>query len=198
VENVPWDSKGEALGISFPSHGNSPLYDFERSGAGEGWHAVCTRLRWEKRIDYALRQHHIDTYLPLIQESHRWSDRSKIIEVPLFPGYIFVRMAGAIEQRLCILQTNGVLGFAGRPREGTAVCEAEIENLRQLLAFGERVSPHPFLQAGQRARICSGALQGVEGIIQSARSGRKLVISIQLIQRSVAVTCEGYEVVPLE
>ncbi len=198
VENRPWDSKGEALGIYNPGSSGAPDLTSHLGIVRESWYALCTRLRWEKKIESALRQHQLSTYLPLIQERHHWSDRSKTVEVPLFPGYLFVRTEGSSENRLGILQIKGVLGFAGARREGSELNESEIENLRLVLDHGSKVSSHPFLRAGQRARICSGALQGVEGVILSVNNRKKLVISVELIQRSVAITCDGYEVAPCQ
>jgi transcription antitermination factor NusG len=197
VESACWDSEGGAVtGLT--------AADSLASGAASagtfpeaGWYAVHTRARREKKIDGIFQKRQLQTFLPLLREDHRWSDRHKLVELPLFPGYVFVHMIPTPQTRLQVLQTNGVIGFAGASREGSPVRMSEIEGLRTLVARGIAFSLHPFLQAGRRVRIRGGALDGVEGAIVSGGDGKRLVISVELIQRSVSVVCEGYDVEPI-
>lgn len=160
------------------------------------WYAVQTRPRHEKKIDAQLQQKGIQTFLPLISEIHRWSDRNMRVESPLFPGYTFVRIAWTAAQRLSVLQITGVLRLVGNGCEGVPVEEREIDNIRTVLSANTPYSPHPFLKAGQRVRIRGGCLDGIEGILLAQKSGARLIVSIEAIQRSVAVHLEGYGVEP--
>lgn len=161
------------------------------------WYAVHIRPRHEKKADTQLRQKGIHTFLPLMTEIHRWSDRKTRIELPLFPGYTFVRIAWSAPQRLSVLQTTGVLRLVGNGCESVPIEEKQIENIRSLLAANTPLSPHPFLKMGQRVRIRGGCLDGIEGILLSHNSDSRLIVSIEAIQRSLAVRLEGYRVEPV-
>ncbi len=163
----------------------------------ESWFAIQTRPRHEKRIAQELTARHITTFLPLVTEMHHWCDRTKRVQVPLFSCYTFVAMEPAAAKRLAVLRIPGVLGFVGRNHEPTSVPQADIDNIQAVLASAAPFSEHPFLKVGQTVRVRGGALDGVEGIL-TARSGeRGLVISIEAIQRSLAVRIDGYEVEPV-
>jgi transcription antitermination factor NusG len=131
-----------------------------------------------------------------MSEIHRWSDRNVKVESPLFPGYLFVRIAWTA-QRLSVLKTGGVLRLVGNDCEGMPVEEKEIENIRTLLSTRTPFSPYPFLKAGQRVRIRGGCLEGIEGIFLSQSSNSRLIVSIEAIQRSLAIRLEGYCVEPV-
>jgi transcription antitermination factor NusG len=156
------------------------------------WFAVQTRPRFEKKADAQLRRKGIETFLPLLKQVHRWSDRHKLVEVPLFAGYDFVHLQLSPETRLSVLQTHGVIDFVTFQRTAASVPDTQIESLQQVLDANLQCTIRPFLRTGQRVRIRGGALDGVEGILlQTVR--RNLVISIECIQRSVAVEIEGYD-----
>jgi transcription termination/antitermination protein NusG len=133
-------------------------------------------------------------YLPTITEVHRWSDRKKKVERPLFSGYVFVNVSPTNEDRVRVLQTNGVVRFIGRFPEGTAIPEEEIESVRTLVDQRVPWGTHPFLTVGQRIRIRGGALDGVEGIFQSRSGDDLLVVSVNAIQRSLCISIRGYEI----
>ena len=156
------------------------------------WYAVETRCRLEKKVDTSLRRKGVESFLPLVSQTHRWSDRDKVVKVPLFRGYSFVRLQLSSEARRQVLETPGVIGLVGSPNRAVSIPASQIESLQRLLNSQAPCSLHPFLRNGQRVRICSGSLAGLEGILQSTES-RSLVISIECIQRSVAVTIEGYD-----
>jgi transcription antitermination factor NusG len=162
--------------------------------AAEHWYAVQTRARHEKVVVDRLGEHGVETFLPLATEIRRWSDRKKTIQSPLFNCYIFARIAPTNIDRLRVLKVNGVLGLVGKRGEGTPIPDDQIESVRILVGNGEPWHSHPFLQIGQRVRIRSGALDGMEGVLVSRNGDRTLVISIDAIQRSLAVRVEGYEV----
>jgi transcription antitermination factor NusG len=163
----------------------------------ENWYALHTRPRHEKTVTQRLAERGVETFLPLITEVRRWSDRKKSIELPLFGCYVFARFAAQRAERLQVLRVDGVLGLIGARGEGAPIPEAEIGAVRALLGGSLSWSAHPFLEIGQRVRIRSGALDGLEGILVGRNGDRSLVISVNAIQRSLAVRLEGYEVEPV-
>ena len=138
----------------------------------------------------------METFLPLAQEMHTWSDRKKKVEVPLFNCYIFVRCGYSPEDRNRIYQIESVHGFVGVRGAGLPVPDEQIEAIQTVLAQEKPWRAHPFLKAGQRVRVKGGALDGVEGVFLSENGDHSLVISVDAIQRSMAVRIDGYEVEP--
>jgi|SRR5438105_10293391 len=159
----------------------------------EAWYAVLTRYRCEKTVTARLEKEGILSFLPLIEQVHRWSDRQKRIQLPLFAGYIFVGLGLSQASRLGVLRTPGVLRFVSFGREILPVPAKQIEDLKILLSNNIPCSLHAFLTAGQRVRIRGGSLDGIEGILKHSDQ-KTLVISIECIQRSIAVHLEGYDV----
>ena len=131
--------------------------------------------------------------MPLRKENREWSDRKRVVTVPLFPGYAFVRSARSVMLRLLVLQTAGVMGFVSFAGTAATVPHKQIDDLRLLLAADAPFSMYPFVLVGQRVRIRGGCLQGIEGLLTQREKG-KLVISIESIQRSLAIEIQGYEV----
>jgi len=125
----------------------------------------------------------------------RWSDRRKLVELPLFPGYVFVRLVPTASNKVSVLRLNGVLEFVGANGNGTANEDSEIESVRSILSSDVPISHIGYLRIGQRVRIRGGSLDGGEGTL--AECGRRLVVSINAIQRSLAVTLDGFAVEPL-
>lgn len=162
----------------------------------ELWYALHTRARHEKVVEQRLNQKGVTTYLPMVTEVHRWSDRQKKIELPLFSCYLFAKLAPTKVDRLRVLCVDGVFSFVGPGGEGTPIPDEQIDTVRTLVQGGLPCSSHPFLKIGQRVRVRSGALDGVEGILVDRNGDSTLVISIDAIQRSLAVRVEGYEVEP--
>jgi transcription antitermination factor NusG len=167
------------------------------TGEPESWYAVQTRARHEKSVAFRLQERGVTTFLPLVTETHRWSDRKKVVEVPLFNCYLFAKIAPTNPDRLRVLQLEGVLSLVGKRGEGTPIPDGQIESVRLLLDEKLPWGSHPFLKIGQRVRIRSGALDGMEGILVSCNGDRTLVISVDAIQRSLAVRVEGYDVEPV-
>lgn len=170
----------------------------ERGTANElYWYAICSRSRHERMVATALTNGGVTTFLPLVSEMHSWSDRRKPVDVPLFPGYIFVQIPNSADAKLQVLKTSGVARFVGNGKRAIPVRDKEISDVRAVLEHKISYSPYPFLQLGQRVRIRGGSLDGVEGILVRRDSASKLVISIQLIQRSLAVTVCNFDVEPI-
>ena len=134
------------------------------------------------------------TFLPLSQQVREWSDRRKVVEFPLFPGYAFLQMIYEPEERLRVLRTEGVVSFVGTHGQGIPIPDKQIEHIQTLLGSKVPFETHPFLKVGQRVRIRGGSLNGMEGILVGQDSDRALVISVELIQRSVSIRLQGYEV----
>jgi transcription antitermination factor NusG len=136
-----------------------------------------------------------------MDEVRQWSDRKKRIQVPLFSCFVFVRGIYSPQMHHAVVQKPGVLGFVGIGKQGEPIPDSEIDSIRQLLASRIPFSPYPFLNTGQRVRIRGGSLDNVEGVVVS-NTGRKLIVSVETIHRSIAVQLEdgGYriEVLPLD
>jgi transcription antitermination factor NusG len=169
--------------------------------SGEGarynpaWFAIQTWPRYEKKVATELENKEVNVFLPLLKNKHKWSDRTRVVELPLFPGYVFVSIQQTLNARVHVLRTNGVTSFVGVRGMGTPVPESEIESVRTLLDRGISFQAHPFLKIGQRVRILSGSLRGVEGVVTGkANDDPSLVVSIQIIQRSVVIRLSGYEI----
>ena len=160
----------------------------------EKWYALHTRPRHEKAVVQRLSERGVDTFLPTVTEVHRWSDRKKKIESPLFSCYVFAKFISNRMDRLRVLRVDGVLGLVGSRSEGTPIPDEQIDAVRTLLDGTQPWSSYPFLKIGQRVRIRSGALDGMEGILVSRNGSTTLVISVDAIQRSLAVRVEGYQV----
>lgn len=150
------------------------------------WYALSTRSRQEKLASMTLESMGITHFLPVIDEEHRWSDRKKVVTVPLFPGYMFVQVALTSEIHL-IRKVRGIVDFVGNHRGPLAIPLKEIENVRALVSRGANCSPHPLLAVGQRVRVVRGALAGVEGTLIRYGGRSRIVVSVEIIQRAVSV-----------
>jgi len=158
------------------------------------WYAVHTRFQHEKSVVSHLQREGITTFLPLVTEVHRWSDRRKLVGLPLFSCYAFVRISLVPEVWYKVMKTSGVLGFAGARREGIPIPEDQIESIRRTVVSSMPYTVCPFLKVGQRVRIRGGALDGIAGILIARNGDRMLVISVEPIQRSLAVRIGDYQV----
>ena len=159
---------------------------------GANWYALYTAPRHEKSVADQINRRGISCFLPLYRSMRRWKDRRKELAMVLFPGYVFVRVA--LEDRLQVLQLPGavrLVTFNGRP---AAMPEQEIELLRSRLSGTDVMEPHPYLRVGRRIRVRRGPLQGLEGIIVRMKDRSRLVFSIDLIMRSVAVEVDEDDV----
>ncbi len=153
------------------------------------WFALSTRSQREKMVASLLHSKGYEEFLPLYRSRRRWSDRMKAIEKPLFPGYVFCRFD--VQKRLPILMTPGVRLIAGIGKTPLPVNDSEMAALQLIVQSGLQAEPWPFLQVGQRVRIERGSLQGVEGILMAIKKPYRLVVSVTLLQRSVAVELDG-------
>jgi transcription antitermination factor NusG len=166
------------------------------SGEQASWYALRTRPRHEKRVAKELEEKGIATYLPLVTQVHRWSDRRKVVQVPLFTCYAFVHSVFDLPLRLAVYGVSGALGFVGSNNQAVPIPDEQIENVRTLMASNVPLTPYPTLKAGQRVRIRGGALDGVEGVL-ATKDERRLVISVEGISASFCMSLEGYDVEPV-
>jgi len=156
------------------------------------WYAAYTHANHEKRVAQQLEARRIQSFLPTYRSVRRWKDRRKVLELPLFPSYVFVQLCR--KNRIDLLSLPGVLGlvcFQGKP---APVESAEIENLRQGLADRTILHPHPYLKAGRKVRIRSGSMAGVEGVLVRKKDCTRVVLSISLLQRSISIDIDEADV----
>jgi transcription antitermination factor NusG len=149
------------------------------------WYAVYTCSNHERRIARQLQERDVEYFLPLYETVHRWKDRRMRLQLPLFPGYLFVRMS--LRDRLRVLQVPSVVRFVSSGGVPTVLPELEIESLRKGWCAGLSAQPHPYLTAGRRVRIKNGSLAGMEGILLRRKGSFRVVLSIDLIMRSIVV-----------
>ena len=159
------------------------------------WYALRVRPRFEKMVASALLSKGYEGFLPLYRHRSKWSDRIKEVLLPLFPGYMFCRFD--VNKRLPILVTPGVLEVVGIAKTPYPVDEAEVAALQSIVVSSLQVEPRSYLNIGTPVRIEIGPLSGVEGILTGKKGNRKLVVSVSLLQRSVAVEIDESWVVPV-
>lgn len=160
------------------------------------WYALHTRAKHEKAVGAQLQMKGVQTFVPSVRQMHRWSDRTKTVDVPLFSCYVFVHDVFSRAQ-LTVIRTPGVLRWVGANGEPAAIPDSQMEAVRSLLEGNVPLWPHSFLKMGQRVRIRGGSLDGVEGTLIGRKGERKLVISIDLIQQSLAMIIDGYDIEPV-
>jgi transcription antitermination factor NusG len=192
-----WDPEGEAVSSANQIHEVSGGMSQWVVGDAARWYALHTQARHEKTVERRLREQGMETFLPVSQELHTWSDRKKKVEVPLFNCYVFVRCTLSAQDRMKVYQVDSVHGFVGSRGVGLPIPDEQIEAIRVVLAQTNPWRAHPFLKAGQRVRVRGGALDGVEGVFLSENGDHSLVISVDAIQRSMAVRIDGYDVEPV-
>jgi transcription antitermination factor NusG len=158
------------------------------------WYAAYTCANHEKRVREQLEQRSVEAFLPVYETVRRWKDRRVRLQLPLFPGYLFVRMA--VVDRLRVLQVPGVVRLVGFNGQLAALPDEEIEALKKGLAGGVRAEPHPFLTVGRRVRVKRGPFEGRQGILLRRKGKLRLVLSIELIMRSVVIDVDIADVEP--
>jgi len=160
------------------------------------WYALYVRSQYERKVVNSLERFAIERYLPVYSERSRWSDRIKIVERPLFPGYVFSRLAP--EQRRSTLDIPGVVRIVGAGSKAVPIDDCEIEAVRRIVQSGLLLTPIPLFTGGQKVRVVSGSLAGLEGsVIRGARNSLRLVVSVPLLGRSVAAEIDAVNLVPV-
>jgi transcription antitermination factor NusG len=157
------------------------------------WFAIQTRPRHEKKVNVQLQAKGVEGFLPLLTEKRKWSDRCKVVQQPLFSCYMFVHISESDGARLSVLNTEGVCWFVGDRGKGLPIPDKQIQDIQTVLHGNVPFAPYPFLRVGQRVRIRGGCLDGVEGILLSRDADQTVVVSVELLRRSLAVHINGYD-----
>lgn len=160
----------------------------------ECWYAAYTCAQHEKRVAAELGRREVEHFLPLYSSVRRWKDRRVTLDLPLFPGYLFVRLA--LRDRLRVVQIPSVVRLVGFNGQATALPDTEMEILRSGLGQSLRAVPHPFLTVGRRVRITAGPFAGLEGVLKEKKNSLRVIVTLELIQRSVAVDVDVADVRP--
>src|SRR5262249_29650350 len=159
------------------------------------WFAIRTATGREKLVSSQLQNKGYEEFLPLYRSKRQWSDRTKELEFPLFPGYLFCRFD--FSNRLPILVTPGVKLIVGFGKIPAPVSCEEIESLRRVVASGAEATPWPYLSVGQKEQVREGTLAGVEGILLQVKNSCRIFLSVELLRRSVAVELDRASIVPV-
>lgn len=165
-----------------------------RIEADSKWYALYTCSRQEKRVVEQLEKRHVSCFLPLYRSVRRWKDRRKELELALFPGYVFVQVTP--QERLPVLKLAGVVRFVSFNGNPVPLPETEMEALINGLRSGSRAEPHPYLTVGRRVRVRSGPLANAEGILIRRKDRFRVVLSLDLIMRSVSVEIDEADIEP--
>ena len=170
----------------------------DRSSAGPWvearWYVVQTMARHEKRADEMLKTRDIESFLPLYESLRRWKDRRVRLQLPLFPGYLFVHIS--FEERMRVLAIPSVVRLLGFGGSLSALTDHDVETVRNSLSRQLRVKPHPYFTIGRRVRVTRGPLEGVEGVLVRRKGRFRLILSVDLIQRSMIVDLDAADVSP--
>ena len=159
------------------------------------WFALQIRSRWEGTTAGLLRSKGLETLLPTCMTKRKWSDRYKIVEAPLFPGYVFCRFD--VHNRLPVLITPGVVSVVGRGKTPVAVDDAEMLSIQAAIRSGINMEPCPYVEIGERVRIDGDVMDGMEGILTNFKGSHRVVISVTLLRRAVALEIDRSRITPL-
>ena len=154
------------------------------------WYALYTKHQHEKMVARVLTIKGFETLLPLYQSARRWKDRTKLLSLPLFPCYVFLK--GGLDRRLDVMTTPGIYALVSNAGQPAAIPPAEIEAIRRAVESGARVEPHPFLKCGEWMRVKSGPLAGIQGILVRKKNLCRLVLSVEMLGKSAAVEVDGF------
>jgi len=175
------------------------MQEFESSGAtidgDSAWCALYTRHQHEKTVAEMLSAKGLEVFLPLYDSLRAWKDRKKMISLPLFPCYVFVR--GGVNHRLQVVSTPGVHMILCNGDHVAIIPDDQIEAIRKTVQGKLRVEPHPFLKCGERVRVIRGSLEGVEGVLVRKKNFFRLILSVEMLAQSVAVEIDALDVEPV-
>jgi transcriptional antiterminator NusG len=168
-------------------------HDFERK-----WFALYVKSRSDFVTERELNRKGIVTFLPRVKRPRQWKDRKKLVEFPLFPGYLFFQVVARHEHFLPVVKTKGAVTILSRtPGFPTLVPNSEIESLKAVVANEEIIDIYPHLKEGMHVRVCRGLLTGAEGVLQSREDHYLLMVNIEILGRSVAVRIFAEDVEPV-
>ena len=190
------DATVSSLAMNFQAKGGAILpAEYPTDYLDARWYAAYVWANHEKRVLEQLERRSVEAFLPVYESLRRWKDRRVSLAVPLFPGYVFVHMA--LRDRLELMGISSVVCLVGCSGRATPLPDVEIETLKKGLAAGVHGEPHPYLTEGRRVKLKSGPLVGMQGVLLRRKGNYRLVISIELIQRSVVVDADTADVEPL-
>jgi transcription antitermination factor NusG len=155
-----------------------------QSGLGD-WYAAYTKHQHEKRVADSFTNKGFEVFCPVYSAAHHWKDRTQTVTLPLFPCYVFLRTD--LERKLEILRTPGVFGLVGNAGRATSIPDCDLEMVRKVTTDRSRIAPHPYLKCGDRVRVRVGPLEGAEGILVKVKNRYRVVVSVELLQKAVAV-----------
>jgi transcription antitermination factor NusG len=159
--------------------------EIQSAAGAPNWYALFTRHQHEKSVAFALSNKSHEVYLPLYRSVRRWQDRAKPIWLPLFPCYVFIREG--MDRQLQILTTPGIIHIVGWGGNPAIVPQSQLDAVRQIIESCLIVETHPYLQCGDRVRVKTGPLMGLEGILTRKKGVARLVVSMEMLGRSAAV-----------
>jgi transcription termination/antitermination protein NusG len=165
--------------------------------SAEQWFALHTRAKHEKKVAFELQRRGVSAFVPFVAQVRQWSDRKKVLESALFSCYAFVHTHSASEIYRSVLQTPGVLRWVTFGTSPAAIPTAQIEAVKRIVEARVNCTVHPLLKAGQKVRIRGGCLEGLECVLLSQPGDRKLVVSLERIQRSICISADGYILEPI-
>jgi transcription antitermination factor NusG len=160
------------------------------------WYAVSVKPRHEKVISFSLTNKGLEVLNPMCRTHRRWSDRIKEVEVSLFPGYVFCRFG--FERRMAVLTTPGVTSIVSAGKEPAPVSDEEIAAVQNIVASGCPALPWPYLSVGRRVQVATGCLEGLVGTVVRDRDVFRVVVNVELLQRSVAVEIDRCDLLPIQ
>ena len=158
--------------------------------ADSPWYALYTRHQHEKAVNQILTNKGFETFLPLYSAPHRWKDRTKVVSLPLFPCYVFLR--GGLERRLAIMTTPGVHSIVSNAMRPRVIPPDEIDAIRRVAERGFRLEPHPLLKCGDWVRVKGGPLNGIQGLLVRKKNICRLVLSVEMLNKAASVEVDGF------
>lgn len=164
-------------------------------GCDSSWWAIYTRHQHEKAVAQVLETKGFEVFLPLYDAVRRWKDRSKILSLPLFPGYVFLR--GGLNRRLQVVTTPGIHSILYHGEHPALIPDEQMEAIRSAVSSPARIEPHPYLRCGERVRVTRGSLEGVVGILVRKKSLYRLILSVEMLAQSVSVEIDAADVEPV-
>ena len=153
------------------------------------WYAIYTRSRYEKKVSMELEERGLEHFLPLVPQLRYWKDRKKIVNMPIFPGYVFVNIK--ISEKIRVLQANGVVRFIEFNGAPSPIPDAQIEDVRQLLKYPDRVETASYFNCGDPVEITAGPFSGIRGKIIHSRGKQRLLVGIEIIHQAISVEIDS-------
>lgn len=169
----------------------------ESKATQPSWYALHTRYKQERKVGNDIVSAGFESFVPTTRQVHRWTDRDKYVDVPLFPCYVFVHIAISYAAYSRMLSIPGVLRWVGIGSKPSAISEVEVDGIKKVLTSKVAFSNHPFPAVGQRVRVRGGCLDGLEGLVLSTKGAGKLLITIGAVQQAISISLIGYSVEPV-